>query len=51
VTKCEVLFQNFKRGAENNSEKFGTVGDSIRVSTEYKPKWSLFVTPSITRVG
>jgi len=52
VPKREVLFQNFKRGTENNSEKFGTVGDSIRASTEYKSKWSPFVPPSaIARLG
>ena len=27
MAKCEVLFQNFKRGYEKNSEKFGIVGD------------------------
>jgi hypothetical protein len=29
VAKYEILFQNFKQGAENNNEKFGTVGTGV----------------------
>jgi hypothetical protein len=34
VAKYEILFQNFKQGAENNSEKFGT-GVSERIVLKY----------------